>query len=207
MGAEKFAQEFGTKPVAFTVGGGDGMGDDLVAAIVAGDPWDLQYAFGVVIFPTALAKGVFTPITKYLDVNDPDLSKITLDGAKWKDDYYGISNLGMQEFSYSTYNETWFKEIGVKTPYERFQDGEWTQDGFVKMVEEIKERGADYAMNWHRVNVLGRYMTKWNNDGTCEITYDSPENISWLTRWENFVYNPAYAHVSGNGHTADGCGS
>ena len=37
-GARKFTEEYKTT-VTFQVGGGDGMGEDLFAGIVAGDPW------------------------------------------------------------------------------------------------------------------------------------------------------------------------
>ena len=53
-GADKFTEEYGTK-VSFLVGGGDGLGDDLVSGIMSGDPWEIQYCFGISVFPLTFA--------------------------------------------------------------------------------------------------------------------------------------------------------
>lgn len=191
-GAEKFVEKYKTKDVNFIVGGGNGMDDDLVASIVAGTPWDLQYAFGISIFPVPLAKNLFTPITDYLDLENPYLDKEALEGAKWKGEYYGVSNLGMQEFSYASYNETWFKELGVKTPIELYNEGNWTTESFMNMVAELKQKNVNVQLNVGRPNVTGMYLCKWNDDDTVTVTYDSQENQDWLNMWRKLMYEPEY---------------
>ena len=120
-GADKFTEEYGTK-VSFLVGGGDGLGDDLVSGIMSGDPWEIQYCFGISVFPLTFAEDLYTPINDYIDYDNNDkIDKVTVEGTKWLGNYYGVSALPMQEVWYLAYNETWMKELGIKTPYEYYK--------------------------------------------------------------------------------------
>ena len=199
-GAEKFAEKYETEPIEFLVGGGAGADDDLVAAVTSGDPWDVQLVYGISVLPAPVIAGVYTPITDYVNLDDERIDKLTVESTRFNGDIYGVSNINMQEFSYACYNETWFKEIGVKTPHERFAEGTWDTNGFMEMMAELKTKGAQSAMNPGRPNVVGRYMSKFNEDGTAEVTYDSQESIDWLNMWRSLIYEPQYK-LEGSGES------
>lgn len=191
-GAEKFAEKYKTQPIEFLVGGGAGADDDLVAAVTSGDPWDVQLCYGISALPAPIIAGVYTPLTDYINLDDERIDKVTVEATRYNGELYGVSNINMQEFSYACYNETWFRELGVKTPHERFADGEWDTDNMMEMVAELKTKGAKTAMNPGRPNVVGRYMSKFHEDGTAEITYDSQENVDWLNMWRDLIYTSQY---------------
>lgn len=195
-GAEKFTAEYGTQ-VEFIVGGGDGLGDDLVAAITSGNPWELQYVFGISSFPAVATAGLYQPITKYVDFDkNKKIDKLTVDGTIWKGETYGISTKKMQEFNYIVYNETWMKELGVKTPHEMLAEGKWDRENFIKLVADLKKLNANCASNYARPHTVGTYMSKWENDAVT-VTYDSEENVQWLNMWAKFIHDPEYQFTGG----------
>ena len=198
LGANKFTEKYGAK-VEFLVGGGDGLGEDLVAGIVSGDPWEVQHCFGISVFPLTFAEGLYTPIDSYIDFeSNQKIDKITVDGTKWLGEYYGISNLPMQEMWYLAYNETWMKELGLKTPYEYYKEGNWTLDSYKKLNAKATASGAKSRSSVTRPHTGSRYMSKWNEStGEVKVTYDSPENIKWLSFWGSLLTDPKYNIVGG----------
>ncbi len=195
-GADKFTEEYGTN-VSFMVGGGDGLGDDLVAAILAGDPWEVQYCFGISVFPLTFAEELYTPVTEYIDFDNNDMiDELTVEGTKWLGEYYGVSSLPMQETWYLAYNETWMKELGIKTPYEYYEEGKWDMDAYKEINKQAAALGADSRGVVTRPHTAGRYMSTWNDEiGQVTVTYDSPENVEWLSFWGDLVTNPQYSYA------------
>lgn len=191
-GAKKFTEEYGTA-VEFLVGGGDGMGEDLVAGVVSGDPWEVQYVFGISVFPFTFTQELYTPITEYLDFKNNDLiDQVAVEGSKWMDEYYGVSTLPMQEVFYLAYNETWMKDLGIKTPYEYYEEGNWTMDAYMEINRQATALGA-YSYTNIRPHVANKYAMTWDeNTGEVTITYDSKENLEWLTYWHTLLTDPQY---------------
>ncbi len=211
LGAQEFSKKYGTT-VTFQLAGGDGLGrnGDLAAAIMAGDPWEVQYCFGISTFPLTFLNNLYTPITDYLDFDkdgnpsikgDQDgieLSKVTVDGTCWKGEYYGISMLGMQEFWYLTYNETLLKELGIKTPYEYYEEGKWNMDAYKEMNAAAVAAGYNSYSDVSRPHMGGMYMSEWDLDqGTVTVVYDQPKNIAWLNYWHDLLTDPRYNVVTG----------
>ncbi len=197
-GAEKFTEEYGTK-VSFMIGGGDGTGDDLVASIIAGDPWEIQYCFGISVFPLTFTEGLYTPITEYIDYETNDMiDEVTVEGAKWMGEYYGVSSLPMQETFYMAYNETWMKELGLKTPYEYYLEDNWNLDSYLELNAAAKALGAYSSTTWARPHLGGMYLSKWNEEtGEVTVTYDSPENYEWLNFWATLMTDKRYEAFGG----------
>ena len=197
-GAEKFTEEYGTK-VSFLVGGGDGLGEDLVAGIVAGDPWEVQYCFGISVFPLTFAEGLYSPITDYLDfANNDMIDELTVEGTKWLGEYYGVSSLPMQEMWYLAYNETWMKELGLKTPYEYYQEDNWTLESYKELNAQAVALGANSRSSVSRPHTGSRYMSEWNEEtGEVKIVYDQPDNVEWLSFWGSLLTDPQYNIVGG----------
>ncbi len=192
-GADKFTEEYGTE-VEFMIGGGDGLGDDLVAAIMAGDPWEIQYCFGISVFPLTFAEELYAPITEYIDFeNNEYIDEITVEGSKWMGEYYGVSSLPMQETWYLAYNETWMKELGIKTPYEYYQEGKWDWDAYMEINEKANALGAPSRSAIARPHTGTRYMSSWDwETGEVTITYDSKENYEWLNFWGTLMQDDRY---------------
>lgn len=201
-GADKFTEEYGTQ-VTFQVGGGDGASEDLVASVLSGDPWELQYAFGISVFPMAMAQNLYEPITQYIDFETNNrIDKLTVDGSKWKGEYYGVSNAKMQEFYYLAYNETWMKELGLKTPYDLYLEGNWDFDHYMQLIKDAKALGAPSASVYTRDHVIGRYMSSWSDDGQVTVTYDSEDSIKWLQNWATIIADPAYEALCAGFYTS-----
>ncbi|MBR6719584.1 MAG: extracellular solute-binding protein [Clostridia bacterium] len=198
-GAKKFTEEYGTT-VTFQVGGGDGMGEDLVAGIVAGDPWEIQYCFGISVFPLNFAEGLYTPITEYVDyANNDMIDEVTVEGTRWLGELYGVSSLPMQEVHYIVYNETWMKELGLKTPHEYLAEDNWTMDAYKELNAAATALNAPSRSAFTRPHVGSKYMCSWDLEtGECTITYDSPENVEWLSYWASLLTDPQY-NIKGSG--------
>lgn len=209
-GADEFTAKYGID-VEFLVGGGDGMGDDLLAVIATGDPWDLQYAWGISTFPTPMAKGIYTPLTAYVDlvkdadgnyVTDEDgnyqftderIDKLVMDGSMWGGEYYGISESQMQEFVAIVYNETWFRELGIETPHDLLAKGEWDLEGYKEIAAQARAKDASFGGNILRPHVVGTYMTEWNGDYPTN-TFDSEANTQWLQFWYDLRAGEEYQY-------------
>lgn len=193
MGADKFTEEYGTK-VNFMLAGGDGMGDDIVAAIMSGNPWQIQFVWGISVLPLAYNEDLYVPITEYVDFDKNDkIDKLSMDANYWKGEYYGISALPMQEIYYVVYNETWMKELGIKTPYEYYEEGKWNWDAYKTICAKAVEAGSGTRSEVRRPHTGRKYMSKWDLDkGEVTITYDSPENVEWLNFWGDLITNPRY---------------
>ncbi len=192
-GADKFTEEYGTK-VNFMVGGGDGLDDDLVSAIMSGNPWDIQFVWGISVFPTTFCEELYTPITDYIDFDSNKMiDKETVDGTFWKGEYYGVSNLNMQQVWYLCYNETRFKEMGFKTPYEYYEEGKWNMDTYKELNAAANAKGAGSWSEIRRPHTGRKYMCDWDMEkGEVTVTYDSPENTEWLSFWGELLQNKRY---------------
>ncbi len=192
-GADKFTEEYGTK-VSFLVGGGDGLDDDLVAGIMSGDPWEIQYCFGISVFPLTFAEELYTPISEYIDFENNDkIDKITVEGTKWLGEYYGVSSLPMQEVWYLAYNETWMKELGIKTPYEYYKEGKWDMEAYKEINKAGVALGAPTSSYLNRPHISAKYMSEWDGEtGAVSVIYDGPENVEWLGYWAELLTNPQY---------------
>ena len=192
-GAEKFTEDYGAT-VSFLVGGGDGLGEDIVASIVAGDPWEVQYCFGISVFPLTFAEGLYSPINRYVDyATNNMIDRITVEGTKWKGNYYGISSLPMQEMWYLAYNETWMKELGLKTPYEYYQEGNWTLESYKELNAKAVALGANSRSSVSRPHTGSRFMSEWNDKtGEVKVVYDQPDNVEWLSFWGALLTDSKY---------------
>lgn len=187
--AKKFTEDYPGIEVEFRAGGGDGNAEDLITAIASGDAWDLQYAYGISVFPGVFMNDMYEPLDDYIDFSDSRISKETVESTKWKGHYYGISNLAMQEIGYAAYNETWMKELGVKTPYEYYSEGNWNFDNFQKLTSDLKAKNANLRVSAWRPYIFGSYYAKLDENAKATITYDSQENREWLDFWRTMIYD------------------
>ena len=189
-GADEFLKQYPEATVEF-LSIGDHQPDAIAAAIAAGDVWDVQYVFTCSQMPGDIVDGLYETIDGYFDLNDERINKGTISGAYFDGHYYGVSNEVMQECVYLSYNETVFKENGLKTPHEYYAEGEWTFDTLYKICGELYEKGltASFGNFIHPVWIL-KHATKWNEDYTdVEITIDSAEARRYFDKLRTMVYD------------------
>lgn len=72
------------------------------------------------------------------------------------------------------YNETLFKEAGLKTPYEYFKEDQWNWDIFLQAAQkitkpEIQQYGIAFETMWHRA-----LQWVWQNGGEAFDSVDNP---------------------------------
>ena len=72
------------------------------------------------------------------------------------------------------YNETLFKEAGLKTPYEYFKADQWNWDTFLQAAQkitkpEIQQYGITFETMWHRA-----LQWVWQNGGEAFDSVDKP---------------------------------
>ena len=204
-GAEKFKEKYPGVDVEFiTVS--DAAPDSIAAAIAAGDVWELQYVFGVSRLPGDIVNGIYQPIDGYFDPEDSRLDMSTVKATYFDGKYFGVSNNNMQEFNYFSYNETYFKELGVKTPHEYYAEGKWNIDSFMEICKALYEKDAKIGVgSFWRPDWVAKHATKWNEDLTqVEITLDSAESKAILEKWRTLIYD--YKITDGVAESADTAG-
>jgi ABC-type glycerol-3-phosphate transport system substrate-binding protein len=189
LGAEEFKKKYPGSEVEFLVQGATGNNEQIVAAVASGQPQDLHLTIGPAI-PAAFQADLYEPVDNYVNINDPVFSKVTVDSTLYKGKHYGVSSVWMNDIYTVTYNETQFKELGVKTPIEYYKEGKWNWDSWYKMVDDLKKANAPAgAMNYdNNPSVFNRYSQKWNADSTAVDNFSSKENTEWIDFYrKNFI--------------------
>jgi len=105
--------------------------------------------------------------------------------------YYGISNNFMNEVNYFTYNETMFKENGIKTPHEYYAEGNWNLDSFMEICKAVYEKKLKINTgNFGRPDWILNRATKWNDEYTeVEIILNSNETRQDLDKFKTIAYD------------------
>jgi len=189
-GADVFLEKYPGAKVEF-MSIGDHQPEAIAAAVAAGDVWDVQYVFTCSQMPGDIVDGLYEPIDGYFDLNDERINRGTIAGAYFDGHYYGVSNEVMQECTYLSYNETVFKENGIKTPHEYYAEGNWNFDTLFEICGNLYERGltASFGNFIHPTWIL-KHATKWNEDYTeVEITLDSAPVRQYLDKLRTMVYD------------------
>ena len=189
-----------------------GWGQDhklLPAAVAAGDVWDLQYAEAFQVFPTWMSEGLIQPIEPYVDLKDPMFNG-ALAGATYRGKVYGVRPIEAQGPYVVNYNKTLFQEMGVKTPYEYYKEGNWNyntmMDIMIKMTKDTDGDGKPdiYGINYHfgvLYNLIvsnGGYVVKIKEDGTLESVWDSPNNREALQFMQDMFFKNKVAMSTTN---------
>lgn len=195
IGADKFMQDYPGSNVEFVIHKNN---EDLVTAIASGDVWDVQLS---IMSPTVaqFRQDLFEPLDEYIDKNNPIYTKALMDEASILDGKtYGISNVMMSDVLYCIYNENMYQDYGIKTPYEYYQEGNWSWDGFSKMADDLKKNQIETAMVWTKPFLNRRYGLVWNDDYTVSSMYDSQQQRDWLNFVRSLVYDKGMTRSTGN---------
>ena len=155
----------------------------ISASLAAKEGYDIAM-FNNIHFPNRPST-IMQPLNdmKGFDFNDPAWDKAMMNTQTINGKYYGVNIVGSHqcEFIAMYFNETMFKNRGVKTPRQLYEAGNWNWDTFLEAAKAMtyKENGVQH--NGY-VNRGTGYMTYWlQAAGTDFITYDGKQFKSNLS--------------------------
>lgn len=200
IGADKFMEENPGSNVEFMVAGKEGGNEQIVAAVNAGDVWNIQLIIGVGL-PGIFQKNLYTPLDSYIDKNNPLYTKDLLEQAgTYMGKTYAVGNVMMSDVQYGIYNETLYNDYNIKTPAQYYQEGAWNRESFLKMIDDLKANQVQMYLNFEKPNKTGTYAVEHHDDGTVELAYNKQPNREWLTFIKNIVYDKGVTGIK-NGKT------
>ena len=196
-GGDLFTEKYPGAVVNFEVGGQGGQGDDLVAAVTAGDPWDIQLVIGVFL-PGLFKNDLFEPLDDLIDINDEVYStNFMKEFASYDGKVYGASNIIMGDYDYAIYNENMFKDFGIKMPIEYYKEGNWNREAVLTMIDDLKKAGCPMAFSMGGVS-LNTYTFSKDKDGKVTSTISSKESRDYLEFVRTIMYEKNIPDSSGN---------
>ncbi len=167
----------------FAANAGGVYAELISASLAAKEGFDVAM-FNNINFPNR-PTNIMQPLNdiKGFDFTDPAWDKTLMDAHAIGGKYYGANIIGghTNEFVAMYFNETQFKNRGVKTPRQLWEAGNWNWDTFLEAAKAMtyKENGVQH---YGYVNRGMGYMTYWlQAAGTDFITYDGKKftnNIS-----------------------------
>ncbi len=121
---EQYKAQYPEVTVEFVVGSWENWETKVLAAAQSGDPIDVIND-GANNNPKFALKGVTQPLQKYINMDNPNLDKISMDAVfKYGDDYF-VAAAGTN-VAVIFYNKTIFANNGLQDPMEMYKAGEWT---------------------------------------------------------------------------------
>lgn len=194
IGADKFMEKNPGSNVTFTIHKNN---EELVTAIASNSAWDVQLS---IMSPlgSVFNQNIFIPIDDYIDVNNPIYTKELMEQAcRYNGKIYGISNVMMSDVLYCIYNENMFKDYNIKTPHEYYAEGNWSWDGFLSMIDDLKKNQLNTAIVWEKPFANRRYGAVFNDDYTVQNLFDSQEQRDWLGFVRSVVYDKGMTNSKG----------
>lgn len=173
---EAFEKKYGGTVTVIGVGWGEQQ-EQVISMVNAGEVCDLAQAHDQ-NFPTYGAKHVVQDISQYIDVNDDFWYGSTTKAFSFGGVPYAVGADAAPVVL--SYNKTLFDQMGVKTPTEYFNEGNWTWDTFRKvaldMTGDTDGDGTNdiYGFGWWD----SFYVQMLNTNGTVGINYTSANGVS-----------------------------
>lgn len=119
------------------------------------------------------------PIDEYVNLRNRLYTRKIIEQSCMLDGrVYGITNVLLGNLNYCTYNPDQYGDAPL--PYERYQNGEWTWDGFIQMADELD---SNIAIDWSDSYINMRHALFRGEDGKPTFDYGTQPQIEWL----NFV--------------------
>lgn len=179
---KQFEKETGIKVVSKNSTNAGTYGELISASLAGKEGYDIAM-FNNIDFP-GRPMNYFQPLNdiKSFDLNDSAWDKGVMDSQKINGKYYGVNINGSNHTEYACmfFNETMFKDRGVKTPREYWEEGKWNWDTFLDCAKAMtyKENGVQV---YGYVNRGTGYITYWTQAaGTDFIKYDGKKFTSNL---------------------------
>lgn len=110
----------------------------LVASISSGNSPDATFMH-CAWYPSYPNKNVVQPVDGLFDKNDPIWDLNYMEKFKWMGKYYGLCTKNGFDLHIIFYNKTMFKNNGLKTPMEYYNEGQWDWENFQKVAEALTQ--------------------------------------------------------------------
>lgn len=191
---EAFEEKYGGTVEVIGVGWGEQQ-STVIGKVNAGEVCDLAQAHDQ-NYPTYGAKKVMQDISQYIDVNDDF----------WYDSITQAFTFGGVPYAVGasaspvviSYNKTLFDQMGIKTPMEYFNEGNWTWDTFrevgLQMTGDTDGDGNNdiYGFGWWDgiyTQILAANgiasINYTSGDGTVSSNYTTPQATEAFTFLQN----------------------
>ena len=195
IGADEFMAANAGSNVNFTIHKNN---EELVTAIASNSVWDVQLSIMSPI-GSVFNQNIFMPIDEYIDIDNPIYTKELIENAcKYDGKIYGISNVMMGDILYAIYNENMYKDYNIKTPYEYYEEGNWSWESFLTMIDDLKKNQLNMAIQWEKPFANRRYGAVFNDDYTVQSLFDSQEQRDWLGFVRSIVYDKGMTNSTGS---------
>lgn len=183
----------------------DQMQTKLMTMVSAGSSPDVTYLYEQMMPKYALKK-VVQPVDPYFDLKDPLWNMDSMSLFKFNGKYYGVHGyLNQNIFIY--YNKTMFKNNGLKTPLEYYNEGGWNWDNFKKVAMELTQDTngdgnvdqwgyASWLMDAFMLSNGGRFV-QYNENGSISLTINTPEVLQALQFEQDAFKNDKFEHPDG----------
>ena len=178
-----FEKQTGMKVVSKNTTNAGTYGELISASLAAKEGYDIAM-FNNIDFP-GRPTNYFQALddVKGFDLKDSAWDKSVMDTQKINGKYYGVNINGSNHSEYICmyFNETMFKDRGVKTPRQYWEEGKWNWDTFVECAKAMtyKENGVQI---YGYANRGSSYLTYWTlAEGHDFITYDGKKFTSNLS--------------------------
>ncbi|PTM56654.1 ABC transporter substrate-binding protein [Desmospora activa] len=152
----------------------DGYEQKLITQLTGGGGSDLFYVGAE--YTSRLVEGnTIEPLTDFLNSEESytkpdDYAEGLWGAAKKEDEIYGVPVDSNPLVMY--YNIDLFKELGIKTPQQYYDEGEWNWDAFKKVTTELKKGGKKGYVQEKTLHMIESWI--WSNGGSI---YDEDGNL------------------------------
>lgn len=178
--------------------------DDLANLVLSGNSPDFTTC-SVTTFPYYCIKGMFVPVTDYIDYDDP----LWKDTKEFSDNYFSMGGdayamiYDIKATTVCTYNRRVIEEWGFDDPAELYYNDEWTWDVFYEMCLDFSDGDSDrYALDgwyWNQafvdstgVTIIaiqdGQFVSDIDNpliETAQDYIYNLSKNECVYPRWNN----------------------
>lgn len=177
---EKFEKETGAKVEVKNTTNAGTYGELISASLAAKEGYDIAM-FNNIDFPGRPTQ-YMQPLNKIkgFDFNDSAWDKSVMDTQKIDGNYYGVTINGSlnSEYICMFFNETMFKDRGVKTPREHWEAGNWNWDTFLECAKAMTYEDNGVQVYGY-LNRGSSYVTYWTQAaGTDFVKYDGSKFAS-----------------------------
>lgn len=183
----------------------DNYGQKLLAAMTAGEPYDITFMH-TLMFPSQIIQNIVTPVQDTFteadlwDPENPEEGGISLPIAQalsWNGNLYvmyGGNSLGA-EIMY--YNKKLFRDAGLEDPYELYQQGKWTWDKIKEMGADVTDSSAGIYFFGGEMRDYPHYVTLANGgefltvkDGVIKENLTDKKLANGLQLFQELCYGP-----------------
>jgi multiple sugar transport system substrate-binding protein len=188
---KEFKEKYPDVKVEFVTADWSNWEEKLMAAYRSGDPIDLIHD-GVNNNPRFPIQGITQPIEPYVDLNNPDLQKETMEACfKYEGNYYVAA--AETNFGIIFFNKKMFADAGLPNPYELYEQGKWNWDNFLKYAKQMTDASkgqwgysTEYPYLYYGSNKTSTLEVK---DGKFVLNMDDPAFVASLELLQDGVLN------------------